>query len=256
MQVDVSSMSSIHAFVETVADRHSAIDVLINNAAYFNHGSPYKLSEEGIELTFATNVAGPYLLTILLADQLKRSDDARVLNAGSNIVKHFFDPKIEIAFENLRGEDPDDPSFSVYRRYRDSKMALLVLTFEMAKRLRSDGICVNALQINGARMGKETIQRFSPKYRLIARLQNLFFPEPESVAETYRQISTGEEFADVTGEYFNHRGEIMHVAEKDPGVIDQFAQVLGASRYPRYARRDDVAERVWSWCEEVTRIRL
>lgn len=256
MQVDVSSMSSIRAFAEAAAEQHSAIDVLIHNAAYVNHGSPYRLSTDGIELTFATNVAGPYLLTALLEDRLRRSGDARVLNAGSNIVKHFFDPKLEIGFENLRGENPYDPSFSVYRRYRDSKMALLVLTFEMAESLRSEGIRVNALQINGATMSKETIQRFSPKYRLIARVQNLFFPKPESVAETYYRLCTAKGLACVSGAYFNHRGEIMRAAKENPGVIDHVTQLLGAAVYPSYAERDDIADRVWSWCEEVTGERI
>lgn len=256
MQVDVSSMASIRVFAEAVAGRHSAIDVLIHNAAYVRHGAPYRLSTDGIELTFATNVAGPYLLTALLVDRLKKSDDARILHAGSNIVKHFFDPKLEIEFENLRGENPDDPSFSVYRRYRDSKMALLVLTFEMAERLRSKGIRVNALQINGATMSGETIRQFSPKYRLVARVQNLFFPTPESVAETYYRICTAKELTGVSGECFNHRGEIMQAAQDDPGVIDQAKQVFGVAVYPHYAKRGDVAERVWSWCEEVTEERM
>lgn len=252
MQVDVSSMSSIRTFSEAVAGRHPVIDVLINNAAYVNHGAPYRLSDDGIELTFATNVLGPYLLTTGLADRLRRSDDARILNAGSNIVKHFFNPKLKIEFENLRGEMPDDPSFSVYKRYRDSKMALLILTFEMAERLDSEGIRVNALQINGATMSKEAIRRFSPKYRPIAHVQNLFFRPPESVAETYYWLCTAEELTGVSGEYFNHRGEIMRVGKENPGLMDQIKQVVGASVYPRYAEQSDIAERLWSWCEEVT----
>lgn len=90
LQLDTSSSTSIKSFVKTCKQKYQKLDILINNAAYFEHGSEFKLSGDNIELTFATNVLGQYLLTTLLIDLLKKSRDARVLNCGSNIIKHFF----------------------------------------------------------------------------------------------------------------------------------------------------------------------
>lgn len=101
--------------------------------------SQHRLSADGIELTFATNVVGPYLMTQLLLNQLKKSDDARIVNAGSNIIKHFFEPKKKIDFKTLQGEN-SNAKFSVYNMYRQSKLALMMLTFKMADEFQSEGL--------------------------------------------------------------------------------------------------------------------
>ncbi|WP_232726092.1 SDR family NAD(P)-dependent oxidoreductase [Bacillus sp. FJAT-42315] len=70
------------------------MDILIHNAAYLNHGEKeYKLSPEHIELSFATNTFGPFLMTRLLVDHLAKSSDPRILHACTTNIKHFFDPK-------------------------------------------------------------------------------------------------------------------------------------------------------------------
>jgi NAD(P)-dependent dehydrogenase (short-subunit alcohol dehydrogenase family) len=94
MQVDISSFASIRQFCSSFRSEHPKLDVLINNAGYFNHGiTTYQYSADGLELTFATNAFGPLLMTELLLEPLAASDDPRVLNAGSTNIKHFFDPK-------------------------------------------------------------------------------------------------------------------------------------------------------------------
>jgi NAD(P)-dependent dehydrogenase (short-subunit alcohol dehydrogenase family) len=123
MMLDTSSFDSIKQFCNEYKSKFQKVDVLIHNAAYFNHGADYQLSPDNIEITFATNVFGPYLITMLLKDLLARSDDARILNAGSNIIKHFFNPKKKINFENLYGEDKIRYSHSVYINYRNSLLS-------------------------------------------------------------------------------------------------------------------------------------
>ncbi|GIP59858.1 hypothetical protein [Paenibacillus woosongensis] len=90
-----------------------------------------------------------------------------ILFAGSNIIKHFFDPRRKIDFLDCRHKEIIK-SFTVYKMYAQSKMALTLLTFKMAEKFGQFGIKVNALQINGATMSKETIKKFKPKYKLIA----------------------------------------------------------------------------------------
>jgi len=73
MQLDMSSFESIKSFADEFVSKFSKLDILINNAAYFNHGEDYRLSADTMEITFATNVAGPFLLIHLLQNQLNTS---------------------------------------------------------------------------------------------------------------------------------------------------------------------------------------
>lgn len=250
--LDLASFKSIEQFCEEIKQEFDHIDILINNAAYFNHGAEYTLSPDGIEITFATNVVGPYLLTHLLKKHLSASDDPRVLNAGSNIIKHFLNPKKEIDFSNLRGENVNDPSHSVYINYRNSKMALLMLTFKMAREFKNDGIKVNSIQINGAKMSKEALQKVKPGWRIIAHIQNLFFRPPEFTADIYYDLCTAEEFKTQTGNHFNHRKDVMVPAKVNSGIITDIKQGIGADVFPAYALDENTIDKVWQTCKEFT----
>lgn len=251
-ELDVSSFESIRKFCSEYRNKYHSLDILIHNAAYFNHGADYRLSPDGIELTFATNVFGPYLMTMLLKDLLAQSEDPRILHAGSNIVKHFLNPKKEIDFDNLRGESKDSASFSVYTNYRNSKMALLMLTFRLADAFKEDGIGVYSLQINGARMSKDTLMKVKPHYRILARIQNLFFRPPEFTAGLYYEICTNERFSSMSGSHFNHKLEAMQPAKVNDGILTDIKQGFGAGVYPAYALREDVSNKLWKLCEEWT----
>lgn len=248
MKLDMSSFSSIKEFTDKYKEEHPKLDILINNAGYFEHGAKYKLSENGIELTFATNVVGPFLLTTLLIDSLIKSDDPRVFNASSNIIKHFFSPKKQIDFENLQGIKDKGYKHSVYNSYRNSKIALLMLTFRMAKEYEKSGVKFYSLQINGARMSKETLRKFKMPWRLIAHIQNLFFPHPSYMANNYFEICTSEKYIDITGKHFNDKLEVMKVAPGNPALKD----ILGTSVYPAYADSKDEQEVVMRLCKELT----
>ncbi len=250
-EVDLASFKSIYSFCNNYKSEFNKLDILIHNAAYFNHGEKYQLSPDDIELTFATNVFGPFLMTKLLRGHLKKSEDPRILNASSNIIKHFFSPKKKIDFDNLRGKDVDHASHSVYKSYCDSKMALTILTFKMAREFKNDRIKVNALQINGAKMSKETLKKFKPLWRPVAWVQNIFFPPPEVMAEHYFDICTSDKFKNITGELINHKQEIMEPSENNPDIISSFKQLIGSNVYPRYADREDVAEMIWQLCHEL-----
>ena len=252
MELDSSSFDSIRKFYTSFCEKYEKLDILIHNAAYFNHGHPYQLSADQIELTFATNVFGPYLLTMLFRDQLKKSDDPRVLHAGSNIIKNFFNPGLKIDFSHLFEEGKTGTPFSVYNSYRDSKMAFLMLTIKMAEEFKRDDIKINMLEISGAKMSKETLQKFKPRYRIIAYVQNLFFPTTEKVAELYYSICTSDRFVDVTGKLFNHKLAIMEPGQDNPDGKTQFTQLFGSKVYPNYAEDKVTIEKVLKLCKQVT----
>lgn len=115
LELDLASFSSIRHFCLAFQQAFDQLDVLIHNAAYLKHGEKiYQLSPDHIELSFATNLFGPYLMTKLLMDPLRKSSDARILHACSTNIKHFFDPKRKIEFDNLQGEFKDNRPYSTY----------------------------------------------------------------------------------------------------------------------------------------------
>ena len=246
--LDVSDFTSIRRFSEEIKNKYPRLDILINNAAYFNHGSPYQLTPDNVEITFATNVAGPFLLTNLLSDSMKKSDDARVLNASSNIIKHFFSPKRHIDFNNLHGVAENRYKHSVYTSYCNSKMAFLMLTFKLAEHYKSDGIKFYSLQINGSRMSRDTLKKLTPGWRFIAHLQNLFFPHPAFMASNYFTICTSETFRHQTGIHLNHNLEIMKPGPEKTG----FKHAWGSEFYPLYAENKEVQQRIWELCSNIT----
>ncbi|MCT2536515.1 SDR family NAD(P)-dependent oxidoreductase [Aquibacillus koreensis] len=251
LRLDMSSFASIRQFCTVFKEKYERLDVLVHNAAYFNHGSTYRLSPDNIELTFATNTFGPYLMTTLLLEHLKKSSDARILHASSSITKHFFDPKRQIDFDQVIGEMENVKGFSVYNMYCQSKMALILLTFKMAKEFEQYGIKVNALQINGAKMSKETLQKVTPKWRMIARIQNLFFPPPEKMAEIYVYMCTSDACKEMTGKLMNDKKEIMVRGVKKPNLLMEIKQLVGTSYYPLYADQQENQDKMWELCEEV-----
>jgi NAD(P)-dependent dehydrogenase (short-subunit alcohol dehydrogenase family) len=265
MELDTSSTESIETFVRNFTARHPRLDVLIHNAAYFNHGEPYRVSPDGMEIAFGTNVVGPYLLTTLLRDHLGRSEDPRVLNVGSNIIKHFFNPKTTMDLSDLRGlpagqQGPEGAS--VYRRYGRSKMALLMLTRALAEELESDGIAVNYLQVNGAKLSRETVKKFSLTYRILGRLQSLVLKPPEFMADRYFRITTDPAYRGITGRNINHRLEIMEPAptttpEGTPlRFTDEMRITAGADYYPRIAEDRELQAAVLEVCRRTERSRL
>lgn len=245
MELDVSSFDSIRAFCKAFTSKYPRLDILVNNAAYMNHGEKsYRLSPEGVELSFATNAFGPAYLSHLLTDSLAKSDDPRVLNACTTNIKYFFDPKREIEFDNLRGEFKDRRPFSTYKMYGDSKMALLMLTFRMAEQWKDRGIKVNALLVNRVKLSDATIRKMNGVWRTLARAQNLINPPPEGMADNYYRICASEPFRHATGQLINHRLERMHPAAREQG-LSQMKNIFGSACYPKYAEDPENTERVW-----------
>lgn len=246
MELDVSSFDSIRNFCAAFKAKYPLLDILIHNAAYLNHGEKeYKLSPDHIELSFSTNAFGPTLMTRLLADHLAQSQDPRVLNACTTNIKNFFDPKRTIEFDNLRGELKDTRPYSTYKMYGDSKMALLMLTFRLAEEFKSRGIKVNAIQINRVKLSKETIKKMKSFWRVLAWAQNITNPLPAGMADNYFQITTSDEFKDVTGQLINHEREIVKPASTEKGFT-QLKNIFGSSSYPSYAANPENVERIWS----------
>ena len=253
LQLDISSFESIHQFSTVLKDKYPKLDILIHNAAYLNHGEKnYLLSKDGIELSFATNTVGPFLLTRQLVDSLEKSKDARVLHACTTNIRHFFDPKRKIEFDNLLGEFKDDRKFNAYKMYGDTKMALLLMTFKMAEDLKKHRISVNAVQIPAIKLSKETINKFKSGWRVAARIQNVFSAPRETMADTYYHICTSEEFRNVTGKFINDKRKVIKPSHYSDGLTQDIKQLMDKNVYPKYADNQENIEKVWDMCVRLT----
>ena len=246
LQLDISSKHSVHLFCEAYKKKYGTLDILINNAGHFKHGeTSFQKSVDGLELTFATNLLGPVLLTNLLSDALAKSDRPVVLNACSTNIKHFFDDRRKIDIKSLCGESVPGKKYNSYQLYGDSKIGLLMATFAMAQEYKSIGISVNAIMIPATKMSKNTVRKFKSCWRILAILQNPFIPEAEVIGDVYFSICTSDLYYKITGKLINHKGKIVSVADKS---MSFFKIITGSEVYPPYADDRETSKRVWEIC--------
>ena len=132
VRLDLASQSSVHGAAEEIRARFPSVDLLINNAGVME--VPYQRTEDGFELTLATNHLGPFALTGLLLDRL--ADGARIVTVSS--IGHL-DGVVD--FDDLQSERSYDPE----QAYGQSKLANLLFTYELDRRLRAAGSTVAAL---------------------------------------------------------------------------------------------------------------
>jgi NAD(P)-dependent dehydrogenase (short-subunit alcohol dehydrogenase family) len=133
--VDLSSLDAVHHFATRFLDREERLDVLINNAGVLL--PQRKLSVDGIELSFATNVLGPFLLMSLLIPLLEQSTPARVIFVSSG---GMYTQKLDV--DDLQSEWKE---FNGTVAYAQHKRAQVILTELWAERLTGTGVTVNAM---------------------------------------------------------------------------------------------------------------
>lgn len=247
LQADMSSLSSIMQFANEYKLRFPKLDILIHNAAYFSHGEKYRLSADGIEMCFATNVLGPLFMTTQLIDSLKASEAPQILNISSNIINHYFSPKKSLDLENLKGYKSSNFKYSVYKYYANSKLAFLMLSFKMAEEFKELGIKVNSLQVDGAKMSKNTLNKFTFGWRIIAMIQNLYFPKPDFWGKKYFELCTDDKFKDATGKYFNKKLEQLDLASPNATLN----QIVSSKYYPYIANDSKLQDKVWDFSNHI-----
>lgn len=125
--LDVADLESVRSFADRMLSAGEAIDVLLLNAGISNQ--PYSFTDDGIEITFATNVVGHFALTDLLLPLLEMGGDPRVVSVGSNLYKRFH---AELTFDDLAFGD----GYSSHGAYVRSKVATVLFAAELERRLR------------------------------------------------------------------------------------------------------------------------
>ena len=131
-----------------------------------------------------------------------------------------------------------------------------MVTFEMARRLESEGISCNYLHVNGAKLSHETLAKMTRGYRILGRLQSIQLRKPEYMANNYYELAHNERFRGVTGVCFNDRLEIMQPGDSETASpLEQIRFPLGRSHYPAYADNRDLQQELVGVCEGTFRVK-
>jgi retinol dehydrogenase-14 len=187
---DLSAQSEVRRLAAEVLQRLPRLDVLVNNVGgYWN---TRRVTADGLEHTFAVNHLAPFLLTNLLLDRLKATAPARVVTVSSNAHTGG-----RIDFDDLQGER----SYSGARAYNQSKLANVLFTYELARRLHGTSATANALHPGVVRtsFGAEDPAGVQ---RLLVPLIRPFMKSPAQGAATSIHVASAPELGEVTGRYF------------------------------------------------------
>jgi NAD(P)-dependent dehydrogenase (short-subunit alcohol dehydrogenase family) len=190
---DLSSQSQVRRLAEEVLQGLSRIDVLVNNVGGYWHTR--HVTADRLERTFALNHLAPFLLTNLLLDRLKQSAPARVVTVSSNAQALG-----RIEFDDLQGER----SYSGARAYNQSKLANVMFTYELARRLQPTSVTANALHpgLVNTSFGAEDP---SGLQRLLVPFLRPFMKAPARGAATSIHLASAPDLEQVTGRYFANR---------------------------------------------------
>jgi len=188
---DMSSQSGVRRLADEILQGLPRIDVLVNNVGGF--WNTRHVTADGLERTFALNHLAPFLLTNLLLDRLTRSAPARVVTVASNAQANG-----RIDFGDLQGES----SYSGSKAYNQSKLANVMFSHELARRLGETGVTANALHpgVVHTAFGAEdpgVIQRL-PGFGVLLRL----LKTPEQGAATSIHLASCGALTHVSGQYF------------------------------------------------------
>jgi retinol dehydrogenase-14 len=219
LRADLSSQDSIRELADRFLAEHDRLHVLVNCAGAFFRDR--RVTIDGLEMTFALNHLAYFLLTTLLLDLLQGSAPARIVNVTSGA--HSMG---RIDFEDLQGER----GYQGQTAYNQSKLANVLFTYELARRLEGTGVTVNCVHPGWVRtdFGR---QNQPLAWRLMIALVAPFMRSPERGAETVVYLAADPKVETVMGKYFRD---------------------LKPKRSSKHSYDEAVAARLWQVSEELT----
>ncbi len=191
MLADLSSQASIRQLAENFQQHYQQLHVLINNAGGVNLNR--RETVDGLEMTFAVNYLAPFLLTNLLLDKLKASAPARIVNVSSESHQSGY-----IKMDDLELEK----GYRLMRAYGQSKLALVLFTYELARRLQGTGVTANCLHPGfvATTIGQNGVG--SVGRSIVKLIFSRLGISPEEGAKTSIYLASSPEIEGVTGKYF------------------------------------------------------
>jgi NAD(P)-dependent dehydrogenase (short-subunit alcohol dehydrogenase family) len=210
---DISNLSSVRNLAVILNNKFEKIDVLVNNAGLYKNKRT--LTVDGFEEMFAANHLGPFLLTNLLLDRLRASPSAHIINVTAPATTPLY-------FDDLQSES----HFNPLNTFGSTKMANLLFTRELARRLQDTNIRVNAFHPG---LVRSSLMKESPLF--VRLLTWLFASSPDRAAGEIAQWVNDPEYQAVHGKFI-HRGK----------EID----------FPAYALDETHQKRLWEISEALT----
>jgi len=218
MLCDLASIKDIRRFVSEFCSRFSSLSVLINNAGLVVPRR--QVTKDGFELQFGVNHLGHFLLTNLLLDMIMKSK-GRIVTVASGAHKigriHFNDVNLK-------------KNYRVFKAYAQAKLANILFTYELDRRLEGTGVTANCLH-PGAVATNIAVNRDTGFGTLVARLMQSVFLTPAQGAETIIYLATSPEVQGVSGKYYYRKKPV----KSSPLSYDI-----------------EIAKRLWNISEEMT----
>lgn len=212
--VDLSDPGSIHLAVEQIKQEYPVIDILVNNAGVYKVNRETTL--DGVEMTLAVNFLAPYMLSQMLIENVQTSENGRIINVVSEIYKNG-----SINFDNLMLEQ----GYKAGDAYANSKLASVLYTVELAKRVKNNGVSVNAMH-----PGVLATDSFRDYPTLLTKTLNLFLEKPQKGGERIVYLALSDEVKDVSGKYFykteEREIELPNLASETTERLLQLAEEL------------------------------
>ncbi len=193
MLADLSSLASVRKLAESFKETHDRLHILVNNAGLIM--GKRIVTANNLETTFEVNYLSHFLLTLLLLDSMKVSAPARIVNVSSGA---HFSGKMD--FDDLQ----EERNYSAMRSYCQSKLAQVLFTHELARKLEGTGVTVNAVHPGAVRTrwGDE-----AGALGIGIRIARPFMLSPEKGAETPIFVASSPEIEGITGKYWEKKKE-------------------------------------------------
>ena len=203
---DLASLDSVRALAKEFLVKHDSLHVLVNNAGGVK--MTRSVTADGFETTFQVDYLSHFLLTNLLLDVLKKSAPSRIINISS--ASHY---RGHLNFDDLQMKK----GYGVMKAYSQAKLAQVLFTYELSRRLEGTGVTVNALHPGAVatNIWKGSMGPFS----FLGNISRLFLTSPEKGAETPVYLASSSEVKDVTGKYYDHKREKQSSSESQDQVI-------------------------------------
>jgi NAD(P)-dependent dehydrogenase (short-subunit alcohol dehydrogenase family) len=211
MLLDLSSFHSISLFAKQFEEKYNTLDILINNAGIIT--TKREITEDGFEAMLGVNHLGHFLLTNLLLEHLKRSDKGKVITISSGAYKYG-----KIDFEDMNLEK----KFSPFRAYGRSKLANILFTKELSRRLQDTNIAANCLH-PGAVSTNMGVNRDTGFGKSIHFLLRPFFQTPLEGSQTAIYLALSPEVEEISGKYF-YKKKVKDI--EGQAMDDNLAQIL------------------------------
>jgi len=228
MEIDLSSLSSVRNFAKEYKSKFNRLDVLINNAGVMT--PPYTKTEDGFELQLAANYLGHFLLTGLLLDTILKSPHSRIVTLSSIAHKNG-----KINFDDLQSEK----KYSASGAYAQSKLACLMFTFELQRRLEKQDVHQTISTASHPGIATTELSRHIPKliYTILRYTIAPFFTHaPAEGAKPTILAAIGEAKG---GDYFGPTG------------FKEFKGEAGKATYTDLSKDETIAKRLWAVSEDL-----